>query len=181
VTNRNGNHSHFFPIKNNDLIEKGENNAKGQFTSRTFILLSPQTISSMIGANQSPNQHFDPIPEDKYSSIKEYRAAVYGAYLQRRPGTYPRSFLAGRVGVCNKTAINYDELEGIQVIPQFERKKLTIGKIKSLPEKKEDIPGNIWLEAGNKKFAYTQEGAQRAFQHHKKVEIVSRLKNYYSV
>lgn len=55
----------------------------------------------------------DPINPEDMSSLKLYRQALHREFIRRAPGAYSRAFLAGRLGVSERTTRNYDARVGV--------------------------------------------------------------------
>jgi hypothetical protein len=179
ITNRNNKSISPFLPTTMGLIKKevilGKLNCRG----RRFRLLSPREIDVLVGMDENQWKHYDAITPEALGNVAAYRADVHGAMIRRRPGTYPRSFLAGRLGVRPKTTRTYDVLADLEVIPDFRRKMITEDDAAEFPEERKEMPGNVWLETDGKKFAPTKSGAARAFQEGSTVYMVEQLANYY--
>jgi hypothetical protein len=179
ITNRNNrNNSPFLPTTMG-LKEKGVILGNKDGRVKWFRLLSPQEIEELVGMDENLWKHYDPITPEALGNVVAYRAEVHAAMIRRRPGYYPRSYLAGRLGVWPKTTRTYDEIADLEVRPYYRRKEISFEESAEFPENRKEIPGNIWLEAGCRKFAPTKEGAARAFQEGCTVYKVEQLANYY--
>lgn len=55
----------------------------------------------------------DPIMPEDMASLKLYRQALHREFIARAPGAYSRAFLAGRLGVSERTTRNYDRRVGV--------------------------------------------------------------------
>jgi len=172
-------YSPFFPTTI-VLNKKGERTAKKCRPRRVYRLLSPTEIGLFVGVRESQWQHYDSISLEKLGNAAEYRSEVHAALIRRRPGEYPRKFLAERLGVTPRTTRNYDKLADIDVEPRFKKVNLTDEEATNLPDERRNVPGNVWLEDTNgKKYQPTKSGAERAFMRSEEVYLVEQLANYY--
>jgi hypothetical protein len=169
----------FFP-SNYDVKKKGEKTGTGGRAGQ-FYLPSPGEVEKDLGIG-AIHQHFDPLPAHAFASNKSYRAEVHASFIRREPGQYTRKRLGNRLGVTGKTTKNYDTLTGIVASPRFRRELLQENEISRLPEKREAIPGNVWLEDENgTKYAPVKKGARKAQKNGaKEIFQVTRLANFYS-
>jgi hypothetical protein len=179
ISNRNNkSFSPFFPTTMG-LKKKEVNSGKKSCPRRGFRLLSPGEVNSLVGMDDNHWQHYDPISTGALGNVTDYRADVHAAMIRRRPGNYPRKFLADRLGVGPKTTRAYDELADLEVIPNYHKTKLSMDEAATLPDDRKEMPGNVWLESNGKKFAPTKDGALRAFQEGHTVYKIEQLANYY--
>lgn len=72
---------------------------------RVFVMPSNLELCAKLGVKPS---HSDPLTLDDLATAKKTRMAVHRELIKRRPGIYPRRWLARRVGVCPKTIDTYN-------------------------------------------------------------------------
>jgi hypothetical protein len=146
------------------------------------------------------------IKPEKLKSPKAFRAALHKAFIKLHPGEHARKTLGEHLGVTGKTTRAYDELEGIEVTPNYKRTELTPAMIGAMPKtyrklriaRKEGAKyaqieaikagGTSGLEAGkanktSRLFSPCFESIQRAYEFAGdggKVEEVIRLANSYA-
>jgi hypothetical protein len=74
------------------------------------------------------------IPPEKLQSAKTFRAALYAAQIAINPGQYARKTLTQPLGITAPTSRAYDDIEGIEVIPNYKRTELTPDMIGAMPK-----------------------------------------------
>ncbi len=75
----------------------------------------------------------DSIGKVALSSLRNYRAALHRALIERRPGRYARGWLGERLGVGKRATWNYEQATDIEVTAQFEREEILIEDVVKLP------------------------------------------------
>ena len=160
---------------------KSKNIVKKSRPSVIYRLPSPRQIVEISGAFTGIEQHYDPMPIEALTSNKLYRAEVYAAFPRRHPGQYPRKSLAKRVGVSNQTARKYDKFSNLNVSPRYKHQQLDDEKKINFPERREEMPGNCWIEnEDGKKYQPTNAGFIRAQESSDKLFLVTQEANYYA-
>ncbi len=71
----------------------------------------------------------DRLSAGAFASPASYRAALHEALIRRAPGTYPRAWLAARLGVSADTTRRYDIRAGIEAEPTYQDWSLSFAAI----------------------------------------------------
>ncbi|MBL8160861.1 MAG: hypothetical protein JNJ61_02675 [Anaerolineae bacterium] len=80
-------------------------------------------------------------------SAAAYRRALHRALVQRRPGQYPRRWLARRLGVSEWTLRRYEQIAGISTRPMYAMQPLRALKVDELlTDDVHDPPHGVFLE-----------------------------------
>ena len=85
--------------------------------ARVFVMPGNAELAAKLGVNLS--RVSDPIVEDDLLSAKKTRQAVHRELIKRRPGQYPASWLAVRLGVSVCTEQRYNREIPITVMPIY--------------------------------------------------------------
>jgi hypothetical protein len=125
--------------------EKSGINQKGRPTRR-FIMPAPLDWCRILGVEPA---HSDPLTVNDLSSAKSTRMAAHRELIKRRPGKYPRRWLAKRLGVRIETIDTYNLEIPIQKRSQYSEKRIYWSNIRLVPD---DMQINgAFLEDGNGK------------------------------
>ena len=76
----------------------------------------------------------DPITLDDLATARNTRMAAHREMIKRRPGIYPRRWLAGRVGVCTDTLDTYNRDIPIGVKHLYLETRLNWSKLSHVPD-----------------------------------------------
>jgi hypothetical protein len=131
ATDQLGNYCPFIPPFSLQLNQK-EKKGKKSRPPKIFMVPDANEISMKLGVQQKNFEIMDP---SKIRSVSNYRAEVYAALPNRKPGMYSRKLLASRIGVSIRTSRNYDKKAGLKVTPNITRNEMTIDDLLQLPEK----------------------------------------------
>ncbi|MFN8531856.1 MAG: bifunctional DNA primase/polymerase [Anaerolineae bacterium] len=105
--------------------QKSTRSRKGQLRHRPptqYRLSSPEELRRILGVIVTVS---DPVHEADLTSPKAYRAALEREFIKRRPGQYPQTWLAKRLGVTARSIYSYHAAESIQAEETFESLPLT--------------------------------------------------------
>lgn len=96
---------------------KPTKNRRGRQTRRYFTMPDIYELYEKLGVWPSGS---DTVAEADVRSASGYRQALHHKYIQRRPGRYPRSWLASRLGVSIRTEQRYNVAADIQVQAKYD-------------------------------------------------------------
>ena len=99
--------------------------------TRTFVMPSTPELGQKLGAKPSSS---DPISLDDLATAKTTRMAVHRELIKRRPGIYPRRWLARRLGVCTHTLDTYNRDIPIGVKHLYLETRLNWSKLNLVPD-----------------------------------------------
>jgi hypothetical protein len=106
---------------------------------RSYVLPSSEALAARLGVKHLKG---DPLRPSDLSSAAAYRRALHRTLLGRRPGQYPRRWLAGRLGVSEWTLRRYEQDAGIQARPMFAMQPLRAQKVEALLN--DDVSDQGW-------------------------------------
>lgn len=168
-----------FSLQHSQPAKTAKKSIKGR-PAQAFKMPGPDEVGRELGVNPAKWAHHDKMPAPMLRKAKLYRAEVYAALPRRKPGNYARKTLAGRLGVCPRTAYTYDKYAELSVSPRFERVELEQADLEQLPEERKDAAPNVWLEdSKGRRYQPTKRGAAYALQYVDKLWRVEQLANHY--
>jgi hypothetical protein len=143
--------------------KRGRNEGRPQTTARI-----PTHAEITTAAEVTPSVYYG-MSLDVISNAANYRAACMADEIKRKPGTYPRSKVAGWVGCSYPTIKTNCKRAGIVRTPQFRKTELTPEEITQLPENyavlkmtKPGIHMEYMEDERGKRYALTVAGAIQA-------------------
>ena len=98
---------------------------------RVFVMPTNLELCQQLSVKPSGS---DPITLDDLATAKQTRMAVHREMIKRRPGIYPRRWLAGRVGVCTDTLDTYNRDIPIGVKHLFLETRLNWSNLSHVPD-----------------------------------------------
>lgn len=120
----------------------------------------------------------DPIARDDLRSTKTYRQAMQREFIKRRPGLYPKKWLANRLGIVRRTLQRYQPDLPIRQKAMFRRTHITWETLNRVPDKV-DILGAFLQDDTGKKYPAKLEIAKFLLRRKRVVEYVRQDVNYY--
>jgi hypothetical protein len=102
----------------------------------------------------------DPLTPDDLASAKRTRMAAHREFIKRRPGMYPRRWLARRLGVCTVTLATYNREIPIQVRHCYAEKPIFWHNLHEIPLALE-IEGTFLEDERGKRYPAKREIARR--------------------
>jgi hypothetical protein len=121
----------------------------------------------------------DPVTLDDLSTAKQTRQAVHRELIRRRPGIYPRRWLARRLGVSSTTLDAYnDEIEGLHSRPCFWEQPIYWSNLNAVPDGIE-VNGAVLVDQMGKRYPAQRSIAARLLGQGKRVIYKRQDANYY--
>ena len=153
-------------------------------TKRFYHIPSPHALCLNLGVALTPG---DPITLEDIKSAKRYRQALHRALIERRPGKYSQSLLAGRVGICRRTIRRYNRQTAVHTQPTYEETPVTWFNLETLPPaaalRRYDLqmPGTFLIDDTGKRWPLKREIARKLLRQGRKVSQMRQGVNYYWV
>lgn len=96
----------------------------------------------------------DLLTADDLASPTAYRQAMHREFVKRQPGTYPRAWLAGRLGVSDWTTRRYDAALEIKVEPTYVERRISWTNVETLLVRtiQDALPGTFIETADGKRY-----------------------------
>jgi hypothetical protein len=154
--------------------EKPGINPKGRPTRR-FVMPAPLDWCRILGVEP---MHSDPLTVDDLGSAKKTRMATHRELIKRRPGKYPRRWLARRLGVRVETLDTYNHEIPIHSRPQFIEKRIYWSNIHLVPDDMQ-IGGAFLEDATGKRYPAKRAIAARLLRQGTFVTYKRQDANYY--
>lgn len=165
-------------------VEQIPQNGRGRPTNR-YTALSWGTLAFRLGIELKDNEHCDAVTDGSFSSLKNYRKAVFYSFIKARPGKYSRRFLGQRLGVGRRSTWNYQKDTDIKVIYTWDEEELNGTSLKYAPKTKQD--GKFFIKSYElssdavKVLPYTEFIVQRELRLGKRVVLTWQGTNEYKV
>ena len=97
-----------------------------------YVMPSNDELCSRLGVKSS---HSDPLTLEDLTTAKQTRMALHRELIRRRPGRYPRRWLARRLGVSCETLDSYNrETEGLHFRPCFWEQPIFWSNLNAVPD-----------------------------------------------
>lgn len=149
-------------------------NKKGRRT-RQFVMPDPLDWCAKLGLKTATS---DPLSIDDLSTAKETRKAVHREFIKRRPGTYPRRFLAHRLGVTLGSIDTYNDEIPIFYREQFIETRLCWSNLDIIPD--DFTLDGVFLEDGSgKRYPALRPLAAKLLRQGKTLTYKRQDANYY--
>ncbi|MBZ0289834.1 MAG: hypothetical protein K8I30_19585 [Anaerolineae bacterium] len=156
--------------------EKSGINPRGPKTRR-FVMPSPLDWCRILSVQPT---HSDPLTIEDLASARNTRMAAHRELIKRRPGVYPRRWLAGRLGVRVETIDSYNAAIPIHSRPQFSEKRIYWSNIRLVPDGIEvQIDGAFLEDATDKRYPAKRAIAAKLLAQGKSVTYKRQDANYY--
>ena len=145
-------------------------------TARRYQMPANNDLCRWLGVPASAS---DALTADDLSSPKKIRQATHRALFQRRPGQYPRRWLAARLGVSARTTQRYDTALKVQVKAMFHETTITWKTLNRIP----DFPldGTFLQDENGKRYPARQPIAAALLQAGRTVIYARQDANFYSL
>jgi hypothetical protein len=141
-----------------------------------FIMPSTTELCDSFGVKVSLS---DPITLDDLATAKTTRQAAHRDLIRRRPGNYPRRWLARRLGVSCKTLDAYNrEIEGLHWRHCFWEQPIFWSNLKSVPDGIE-INGAVLVDQTGKRYPAQRSIAAHLLGQGKRIIYKRQDVNYY--
>jgi hypothetical protein len=96
-----------------------------------YIMPTNAQLCRKLGIRPSTS---DPLQADDLISAKKTRQAVHREFIRRRPGQYPRAWLAKRLGVSIRTTQRYDQQLHLHVYPMYAEQPISWSTLNAIPD-----------------------------------------------
>jgi hypothetical protein len=121
----------------------------------------------------------DPLSADDLASAKQTRMAAHREFIRRRPGMYPRRWLAHRLGVCTETLDTYNREIPISVRHCYFEKAISWSNLEDVPLSLE-IEGSFLEDDTGKKYPAKREIARKLLAQRRSATLRHQDVNYYA-
>lgn len=156
---------------------KRDKNGRGR-PARHYLIPPPEAVHRLLGIAEKPA---DPMAASDLASPRAYRQSLHREMLQRRPGHYPRAWLAQRIGVSRWTLRRYEAASGLYVQPAFVEKRLTWSLAETLPRTRHELGYGIFIEDGEgTRFPAIRSLAFKLLKQGRAVFLKHQHTNFYS-
>lgn len=161
---------------NKCLLFRGTTSNKNQRgrPPKTYQVPFITTICEKFGLKMTKS---DPITKADLQSPKRYRQALEREFIKRRPGLYPRQWLAKRLGISKRTSQrDHAEMETKQR-PMYFRQVITWENLGHVPEEGEN--GIFLQDETGKRYPANRQLAKSLLANHRQVCLMRQDVNYY--
>ncbi len=142
--------------------------------ARVFTMPGNLELCRKLGVKPSRS---DPLTSADLGSAKTTRQALHREFIKRRPGLYPRRWLAQRLGTCVRTLHAYNRAIPIQVIPMYLDTLITWSSLHAIPEF--EVPGTFLQDETGKRYPAKAGIARHLLSKGQRVLLRRRDCNYY--
>lgn len=150
-------------------------NPRGRPAQRYFTMPEVYELCDRLGVQPSGS---DTITEADVSSSSRYREALHREYIKRRPGQYPRSWLASRLGVSVRTEQRYNLAVPIQVQVRYDKMLISWSNLNDIPADFE-VKGTFLLDERGKRYPARQEIAASLLAKRHTIIYMRQSMNHY--
>ncbi|MBL8066342.1 MAG: bifunctional DNA primase/polymerase [Chthonomonadaceae bacterium] len=170
--------SHIHPDHQKCFIGRVSKPGKSYFVyqPRHYQMPTNTTLCHLLG---TPHSLCDPLGMDDLSSAKKTRLAAHRAFLQRRPGQYPRRWLAARLGISACTTRRYDRALGVHVKTMFHEQTVTWATLNRVPDFRLD--GTFLQDENGKRYPALRDLAARLLNSGHSLTYCRQDANFYSL
>ncbi|GAB5490899.1 MAG: hypothetical protein Phog2KO_11140 [Phototrophicaceae bacterium] len=142
--------------------------------AKTYQMPFIATLCAKFGLKMTKS---DPITKGDLQSPKQYRQALEREFIKRKPGLYPRKWLAKRLGISKRTSQrDHAEMETKQR-PMYFREIITWETLGHVPE---DAEFGIFLQDElGKRYPANRQLAKSLLAKHHHLSLVRQDVNYY--
>ncbi|MEO8607209.1 MAG: bifunctional DNA primase/polymerase [Chloroflexota bacterium] len=151
------------------IIQKGRK-------TRRFIMPAPLDWCRILGVDPA---HSDPLGMDDLTSAKQTRMAAHRELIKRRPGKYPRRWLAKRLGVRVETIDTYNQEIPIHRLEQFIEKRIYWSNIRLVPDDTMQIDGAFLEDSRGKRYPAKRSIAAKLLGQGQSLTYKRQDANYY--
>jgi len=143
--------------------------------TRVFVMPDRFDICRKLGVEISCS---DKLTLDDLASAKTTRQAVHRELIKRRPGTYPRFWLARRLGVCTETLDDYNRETPIYFRHQYLEQRITWANLHLIPDESA-VDGTFLEDETGKRYPPRRPLAAKLLGQGKSVTYKRQDANYY--
>jgi hypothetical protein len=156
---------------------KPTKNNKGRPNHRYYTLPRVYELCERFNVKRSGS---DTLADDDLRSPRRYRQALHREYIKRRPGQYPRSWLASRLGVSISTEKRYNLALPILVQPRYHERRISWSSLSEIPTGFE-IAGTYLVDETGKRYPARQEIAAQLLAKRHTVIFRRQTTNFYCI
>ncbi|MAS36295.1 MAG: hypothetical protein CL610_19985 [Anaerolineaceae bacterium] len=154
-----------------------KNQEKGGYHRPARVFTMPTNLE-LCRKLQVKLTYGDPLTQADLSSAKQTRMAVHRAFIQRRPGMYPRRWLARRLGVGTVTLDAYNREIPINVRHCYAENPISWRNIHAIPDSL-DLPGTFLQDDTGKRYPAKQVIARRLLAQKRSITLNHQAVNFY--
>jgi hypothetical protein len=154
-----------------------KNQEKGRYhrPARVFIMPSNEALCLKLGVRLTGS---DTLTEDDLASAKQTRLAAHREFIRRRPGMYPRRWLARRLGICTDTLDAYNHEIPIHVQHCYFEKVISWSNLDEIPLALA-VEGLFLEDDTGKRYPARREIARKLLAHKRNVTLKRQDINFY--
>lgn len=153
---------------------KPNKNQRGR-PPKTYLMPRIETLCAKFGVKFTQS---DPIQKEDLRSSKSYRQALQREFIKRKPGLYPRKWLAKRLGITKRTSQRYQHEDVIKHKAMYYRQAISwdnLGKISDMPE----LMGQFLQDETGKRYPPSRELAKKLLAEGHHLTYMQQDVNYY--
>ena len=146
--------------------------------ARIFTMPGNAQLARILGIPLTPIS--DPLTIDDMGSSCKTRQAMHRFYIARRPGQYPRQWLAKRLGVSITTLWRYNTADsGINIEPRYSETPLNWFNLESAIPDSLPHDGFFIIDTTGKRYPARRDVARYLLGVHQRISLMRRRPNYY--
>jgi hypothetical protein len=167
---------HEHPSKQRLLIRapKPTKNPRGRPVQHFYTMPGSYELCERLGVRPSGS---DTVTEADVRSASGYRQALHREYIKRRPGAYPRSWLASRLGVSVRTEQRYNVAADIQVLARYDSTLISWHNLNAIADF--EVAGTFLQDERGKRYPARQAIAAHLLGRRRMVVYRRQLTNFY--
>jgi hypothetical protein len=153
---------------------KPNKNQKGR-PAKTYFVPRIEILCAQFGLKFTQS---DPITKEDLRSSKTYRQALNREFIRRRPGLYPRKWLAKRLGITKRTSQRYQHEDIVKYKAMYYKQFISwdnLGQISDMP----DIMGVFLQDETGKRYPPNRELAKKLLADGHTLTYMRQDVNYY--
>jgi Bifunctional DNA primase/polymerase, N-terminal len=153
---------------------KANKNQRGR-PAKTYFVPRIEILCSQFGVKFTQS---DPICKEDLRSSKTYRQALHRELIKRRPGLYPRKWLAKRLGITKRTSQRYQLEDVVKYKAMYFQQDISwdnLGQISDMP----DIMGVFLQDESGKRYPPKRELAKKLLADGHSLTYMRQDVNYY--
>jgi hypothetical protein len=148
--------------------------SKSHRSARVFVMPGNLDLCHKLGVKLSLS---DPLASEDLHSAKKTRQALHREFIKRRPGIYPRRWLARRLGVGIRTLQMYNHEIPIHSLPMYLDTPISWRSLAQIPDF--EVEGTFLQDETSKKYPPRRDIALRLLRQRHFVTYRRREANYY--
>jgi len=158
-------------------FEGGKNQYKPQGGRPAHVFRMP-TNAELCDILNVKMTHSDPLEQTDLASARKTRMGLHRELIKRRPGQYPRGWLARRLGVTIRTLAAYNRIIPIHSRMMFTETPINWKTIECLPFD-EPIQGAILVNSLGKRYPALRTIASRLLANGESLSLKQQTASYY--